>query len=47
MAELYAGQELPPTFTDFLTGLVKCDETGEWVEMDDPARVYLRPERQL
>jgi hypothetical protein len=44
--ELYAGRELPTTLVDFLTGLVKCDETGEWVEMDDPVRVYLRPRRQ-
>jgi hypothetical protein len=43
LAELYGGGELPQVLGGLLRDLVWCAEVGEYVEMDDPARLMLWP----
>ena len=43
IAELYEGQELPGVLVRLMTDTPWCDQVGEYVPMDDPARVVLRP----
>jgi hypothetical protein len=43
LAELYDGRELPARLVGLLRHRVWCDEAGEWVEQQDPRRVFVRP----
>ena len=43
IAELYEGQELPSVLVRLMNDTPWCDEVGEYVPMDDPARVILTP----
>ena len=45
IAELYEGQELPGVLVELLNDKVQCETLGDYVLMDDPARVYLTPKR--
>jgi hypothetical protein len=46
VAELYGDGELPEALESLLNDLVRCTETGEWVELADRRRVHLRPRRE-
>ena len=41
--DLYPGGDLPPEVVALLGDLAWCEETAEWVDLDDPARVFLTP----
>ena len=41
--ELYPAGELPAVVVRLLGDLVWCDEVADYVELEDPARVYLTP----
>jgi hypothetical protein len=41
--ELYRGRDLPPELAELKTRPVWCDETAEWLEMEDPAQIFLVP----
>jgi hypothetical protein len=41
--DLYPGGDLPSELVTLLGDLVWCDATAEWVDLDDPARVFLQP----
>ena len=43
IAELYKGRELPDVLVRLMTDTPWCDEVGQYVPMDDPARVHLTP----
>jgi hypothetical protein len=43
VAELYPSGNLPAALASLLRDLVWCDQTGEYVELADPARVVLTP----
>ena len=38
IAELHEGQELPGVLVPLMTDTPWCDEVGEYVPMEDPAR---------
>ena len=41
VAELYEGRDLPAVLVRRLNDKVWCEQAGEYVLMDDPARVHL------
>ena len=41
--ELYPEGELPGAVVRLLGHLVWCDEVADYIELEDPARVYLTP----
>jgi hypothetical protein len=41
--ELYPEGELPAELVRVLGDLVWCPRLADWVDLDDPARVYLTP----
>lgn len=43
-AELYEERDLPGVLVELMNDTPWCDEVGEYVPMDDPARVHLTPE---
>jgi hypothetical protein len=43
--DLYPGGDLPPEVENLLGDMVWCDQASEWVELEDPAGVILRPQR--
>ena len=47
IAELYAGRELPGVLVDLMTDTPWCDQVQEYVPMDDPARIHLRPKAAI
>jgi hypothetical protein len=44
--DLYPGGDLPSEVVALLGDLAWCEETAEWVDLDDPARVFLTPLEQ-
>jgi hypothetical protein len=40
---LYPHGDLPDELERLLGELVWCDEAGDWIELEDPARVFLVP----
>lgn len=45
--ELYPAGDLPSVLQRLLGELVWCDDAAEYIELEDPARVYLIPEASL
>lgn len=43
IAELYESRELAAVLVRLLNGKVWCDQAGDYVLMDDPARIHLPP----
>jgi hypothetical protein len=43
LADLYPDGNLPPRIVSFLTNLLWCDQAADYIELQDPARVYLTP----
>jgi hypothetical protein len=41
--ELYPDGELPASVVRLLGDLVWCDQAADYIELEDPARVYLTP----
>ena len=41
--ELYPDAELPASVARLLGDLVWCDQAADYIELEDPARVYLTP----
>lgn len=45
--ELYPEGRLPPRLERLMGDLVWCDQVGDYIELEDPARVFLTPRPPL